>query len=229
MWICLASRRTKSNWNLNDLLKTCKSTRSNTKFCTSYEDTLYWTSPYLAYFGGGILDKNSNLTIDSENSQKALTFYKNLKNKYHYAPEKSQVGSSTLAQMFLDGKIVFYLSGRWMYPKITEKANFNWAVINFPYGDSPQLSDVSGWAVAKSSKNKISAIKFVQFMSGKKASEYFTQTGLIVPARKDSAQILNNSNHNEKIFLKVIEKSVNTPVRKDYNKITDKLNKELDL
>lgn len=215
-----------SNWDLAELMERCKYLTNDKTFCISYEDTIYWLTPYLSYFGGGILDNK----INSKYSQKAINFYKNLKNKYHYAPEKSQVGSSTLAQMFLDKKIVFYLSGKWMYPKISEKADFNWAIINFPYGTSPQLTDVSGWAVSKSSKNKESAIKFVQFLADENASKYFTQTGLIVPARKTVAQQLNNNNkHNEKIFLEVVQKSCPTPVNKNYNKITDKLNRKLDL
>lgn len=216
------------NWNLDELIKKCDTIKGKTDFCISYEDTLYWVMPYLSYFGGGVLDRNSEDIIYSDKSVEAIDFYKSLKTK-KYAPEKSQVGSSTLAQMFLDGKIAFYLSGRWMYPKISEKADFNWSVINFPYGISPQACDVSGWAVAKTSKNKESAIRFVQYVSGEKTSKYFADTGLIVPARMDSAKVLNNNRHNEKVFLEIIEKSENTSVRKDYNKLTDKLNKELDL
>ncbi len=217
-----------SSWRLEELLDKCSGLRNETEFCISYEDTIYWVSPYLSYFGGGVLDKNLQPIVNSNESRKAISFYKDLKTKYHYAPEKSQVGSSTLAQMFLDEKIVFYLSGRWMYPKISETAKFSWGVINFPYGKAPQACDVSGWAVSKSSKNKDAAIKFVQFLSSEYTSKYFTETGLIVPARKDTAKILNSSSHNEKVFLEVMDKSANTPVSKDYNKITDKLNKELD-
>lgn len=217
------------HWDINDLMDICNKTSNMSEFCMSYEDSVYWLTPYLAYFGGGIFDKHNNLIIDSDGSKHAINFYRKLKNKYHYAPSKSQIGSSTLAQMFLEGKIIFYLSGRWMYPKISEKANFSWAVINFPYGENLQYCDVSGWAVSRNSKNKESAVKFVQFLSSKTTSEYFTKTGLIVPARKDSAKILNNNKHNERIFLEVIENSENTPVNKNYNKLTDKLNKELDL
>lgn len=216
------------NWTLENLIKECGILIDKKTFCISYEDTIYWLSPYLAYFGGGVLDNDLNIIADSTQSQTAINFYKDLK-KYHYAPEKSQVGSSTLAQMFLDGKIVFYLSGRWMFPKISENATFKWAVINFPYGESPQLVDTSGWSIAKTSRHKESAIKFVKFLADKKSSEYFAETGLIVPARKDSAKILNNNLHNEKVFLDVIEKAMSTPVSKDYNKLTDKLNKKLDL
>lgn len=216
-------------WTVNNLTEQCKSVDNNS-FCLSYEDTLYWVSPYLSYFGGGILNKNSDLIINSEESKQALTFYKDLKTKYHYAPDKSQIGSSTLAQMFLNKQITFYLSGRWIYPKINEKADFNWAVINFPYGKTPQLSDVSGWSIAKSSKHKSTAIKFVQYMASEKTSEYFAKTGLVVPANRNTAnKFINKPIHNEKVFCEVIKHSSATPVNKEYYKITDELNKKLDL
>lgn len=214
-------------WTLNDFIeKTQKITKQNT-WGIGAEDDIYWVTPYLAYFGGGIFDANYNLIIDSEASKKGLEFYNNLIKKYKVAPTKSQIGSSTLAQMFLEQKIVMYLSGRWMYPKIKEKAGFNWAVVNFPYGKSLQYCDISGWVISKDSKHKESALKFVEFLSSEKCSRYFAQTGLIIPARISTSKDLDKTNHNERIFLEVINKSQNTPVSKDYKKITDKINNEL--
>ena len=213
-------------WSLEEFLLRMKSVAKDDVFGIGVEDKIYWAMPYLAYFGGSILDENYNLIIDSDESKKGLEFYKNLVQKYKVAPTKSQVGSSTLAQMFLDQKIVTYLSGRWMYPKITEKANFNWAVINFPYGKNPQLCDVSGWVISKDSMHKKSALKFVDYLSSEKTSEYFAKTGLIVPARIETSKMLNNLEHNERIFLKVIERSKNTPVSKNYRKVTDKINND---
>ena len=176
------------------------------------------SSPIMAYFGGGVLDENYNSIIDSKETKEGLDFYNNLVHKYKVAPTKSQIGSSTLAQMFLEQKIVMYLSGRWMYPKIQEKAGFNWAVVNFPYGKSLQYCDVSGWVISKNSKHIESALKFVEFLSSEKSSIYFAQTGLIVPARITISKNLDSTNHNERIFLEVINKSQKTPVSKDYKK-----------
>lgn len=213
------------DWKIEDMLKI----NLPNIYTVGYENDIYWALPYLSYFGGGILDSDLDLIISSEQSRKGISFYKNLKTKYHIAPTQSQVGSSTLAQMFLDEKIIFYLSGRWIYPKISEKANFNWAVINFPYGISFQPCDVSGWAISKNSKHKEAAKKFVEYISGDNGSEYYTKTGLIVPARIRIAQKLDNNMHNEKVFIEVINHSANTPVNKEYKKLTDKINKELDL
>lgn len=206
----------KDNWNIEHILKENKDKSS---YIVSYEDDVYWASPYLSYFGE--TDLTNGISNDEE---KGIEFYKSLRDKYKIAPSKSQVGSSTLAQMFLDKKITFYLSGRWMFPKIKEKADFNWAVINFPYGKSKQLADSSGWAITKSCKNKNNAIKFVQYLSSEKSAKYFVETGLIVPARIKASSVLNNPEHNEQVFLDVLKYSKPTVVDKNYKKITDEIN-----
>ena len=214
------------NWTLSDLLDVSKQVSG--MYAVSYEPDIYWVLPYLAYYGGGVLTPDGTNIIASDGSTEGLNYYRNLK-KNGYAPSAAQVGSSTLAQMFLDGKVVFYLSGRWMYPKISEKANFDWGVVNFPYGKAPMPCDSSGWAISKTSKHKDSAYRFVQYLSSKKCIDEFTSTGLIVPARVDSAQSLNKDFRNEKIFLNVIKKSKNTPVNKDYKRIVDDINNDLQL
>ena len=217
----------KEEWNIEEFLFKAQNITSENVFGIGAEDKIYWATPYLAYFGGGVLDESYNIMIESIESKKGLDFYNDLVYRYKVAPTKSQIGSSTLAQMFLDEKIVMYLSGRWMYPKIKEKAKFNWAVINFPYGKNSQLCDVSGWVISKDSKHKESALKFVEFLSNEKTSEYFTKTGLVIPARIETSSLLNNSEHNERIFLEVIKHSKNTPVNKDYKKVTDKIDSKV--
>ena len=128
------------------------------------------------------------------------------------------------AEEILRPRVVFYLSGRWMYPKIKEKAEFNWSVVNFPYGKDKQLADTSGWAVTKDCKNKDVAIKFVQFLSSEKSAKYFAQTGLVVPARIKASKVLENKEHNEKIFLGALTHLRPTIVDKDYKKTVDEIN-----
>ncbi len=200
-------KKPSENWTLEEFLQIAQNTTKNGIFGVSFEEDIYWALPYLQAFDESILE---------DNPQKGLNFYKDLRDKYKVAPSKSQVGSSTLAQMFLDKKIAMYLSGRWMYPKISEKADFNWAVVTFP-GDKGVPCDSSGWAISKNSKHKDSAKKFVQYLSSEKSSEYFTQTGLIVPARIKTSNLIE-----EKAFLNAIKTSVKTPINKDYKKITDK-------
>lgn len=209
---------TKTYANIEELLLTAQKSTTKDSWGIGIEEDIYFIQPYLAYFGEIF---NENLDYKSS---KGINFYTNLRNKYKVAPINSQIGSSTLAQMFLEQKIAIYLSGRWMYPQIKEKATFNWEITSFPKGIAKFPCDASGWAISKKSKNKEVAIKFVQYLSNENSSEYFAQTGLIVPARVKASEILNNTEHNEKVFLDIIPESKNTFVPINYKKLTDKFN-----
>ena len=78
-----------------------------------------------------------------------------------------------MAQMFLQQKLAMHLSGRWLVPKYRAEANFDWDVVQFPQGDVGSIVplDASGWAIAKSSKNKIMARKLVDFLASKENSQ----------------------------------------------------------
>lgn len=213
----------KQNLTIYELLELAKKSSTDKVFALSHENETFWAMPYLRVFGGGVLDEELNLIINSKESAQGIDFYKNLVEEYKVSPSESQVGSLTQAQMFLDGKILFYLSGRWMYPIISEKASFSWQVIPFPEGKLPQLCDTSGWAISKNSKHQEASLRLVEFLSSKEGSEYFTNTGLIVPARIDVSKKLNNTAHNEKVFVEIIKNSQKTPVNKNYRKLLDEV------
>lgn len=187
--------------NLDELIPAIKDVKP---YGVSFEKDIYFMLPYVL-----------TMKEDFLNPQKSAEFYKSLEGKY--APTASQVGTLTLAQMFLQGKIGLYLSGRWMYPKIKDSADFDWDVIPF-CGIVPL--DASGWAIYKDSKHKEQAEKFLQFLSSKKSIEYFNATGLIVPARND-VEIENLA------FKKSVDNSKPLAYTKDYKKIADRLNKKL--
>ena len=189
------------NWTFEDFENLIQKTTDKNHYGVSFERDIYWASPYTTTLG----------------FDKGINFYKSLEGKY--TPTPAQVGSSTLAQMFIDGKLGLYLSGRWMYPKITETAKFPYGVVTFP---GVVTADASGWAISKNSKHKVEAVKFVQYLSSNKSIDYFTQTGLIVPARIDSAK-----NIKEKAFIDAIDKSVPNNVDKNFSKKRDELNKQL--
>lgn len=215
------------NWTLKDLLNIAIKLTDKNIYGLSYEDNIYWAMPYLYYFGEEIIKNNGDINFDIVENSQGLEFYKNLKTKYQVVPTKSQIGSSTLAQMFLEGKIAMYLSGRWIYPKISEQAKFNWSIMTFPIGKYGVAGDASGWAISKNSKHKYNALKFIEFLSNKKNIEDFVDTGLIIPARIDCTDKINNLKHNEKMFIKALTTSKPTTTSKDYNKITDYFNQKM--
>lgn len=224
-------------WTFDDFLilaqKLTKDADNDGKIDTwgiSFEEDLIYYLPYLMSEGGGVLsDDLKTSSINTQESQKGLQFYADLRNKYHVAPTEAESASATMAQLFLQGKLAMQVSGRWLVPKYRSDAKFEWNVINFPAGDEGSIVplDASGWAISKNSKHKTEAMKLIEFLSSKKSIEKFSQSGLIVPARKDVAEgdFLQDSNlpPNNKVFVDVIKTAKPTPVSINYNEIQDEL------
>lgn len=221
------------NWNMTEFLNTAKALTNNGVYGISFEENSLFYLPYMRALEGGILSSNGEQIMNSENSQKGIKFYSDLRNKYRVAPKKYQSASETMAQMFINGRLAMHLSGRWLVPKYREDVKFDWDVVNFPNinGKSSVTLDSSGYAITKVSKRKDDAIKLVEFLSSDKAIQKFTTTGLIVPARIDtinsSAFLDNKKPMNAKVFIDVIKNSEKTPVNKHYKEITDKLDEQL--
>ena len=221
------------NWNITEFLDTAKKLTNNGIYGISFEENSLFYLPYMRAFGGGILSPTGEQIMNSENSQKGIQYYSDLRNKYNIAPKKYPSASETMAQMFINGRLAMHLSGRWLVPKYREDIKFDWDIVNFPNINekSSVTLDSSGYAITKSSKHKEDAVKLVEFLSSDKAIQKFTTTGLIVPARIDTinsqAFLDNKKPKNSKVFIEVIKNSEKTPVNKHYKEITDKLDEQL--
>lgn len=220
----------KQNWTFDDFLQTSKKLTDKNTFGISFEEDPLFYLPYLMSNGGGFLPEE----INKAESQEAINFYADLRNKYHTAPKKNESASATMAQLFLQERIGMYLSGRWMVPKLREEASFDWDIAQFPKGTKGSIVqlDASGWAISKSSKHKTEALKLINYLSDEKSIEKFTQSGLIVPARKDVANsqyFLNGQKpKNAKVFIEIIETSKPTPVTVNYREILDNLKNDME-
>lgn len=221
----------KSDWTFDKFLQTAQSlTKSPQIFGISFEEDLLFYLPYLMSEGGGVLsdDLTKNI-LETDESQKGLKFYSDLRKKYHAAPLKSESASATMGQMFLQGRLAMHLSGRWLVPKYREEAKFDWDIAPFPKGSAGSIVplDASGWAVSKSSKHKKEALLFIKYLSSNENIEKMAQSGLIVPARIDAANskyfLDGKKPEHAKVFLDVINTSKPTPVSVNYNEITDKM------
>lgn len=214
------------NWSLDELLLIAEKFKKHNIKAISYEPSINYALPYMLYFGGGILSDNYVYIADSANSQKGINFYKNLAYKYHYAPTLSEIGSKTVAQLFLEQKIAMHLSGRWLVPKYRQEADFVWDVVNFPKYTSPY--NASGWAISKKSSHINEAVKFVLFLSNKTNISKMASDGLIMPAREDVANsniFMKGNPKSSFVFIKSAQKSPVSKVSRNYNKYVNELNR----
>ncbi|MDD3236539.1 MAG: sugar ABC transporter substrate-binding protein [Candidatus Gastranaerophilales bacterium] len=225
----------KSSMNMVDLAKISSQLKQKGYYSLNYEDmSLFWLY-YAAALGGGVLsDDKKEEIFTSQKTITALEYYSDFINKYHYIPTKSQKASKTSAQMFMNGEIAMYLSGRWMVPKFREMIKFDWDVVEFPHNRANKLYvDASGWAVSRNSKHKKEATAFVKFLASKNSIEKFTKSGLIIPARKDVAysEVFMSTDlkpKNSKIFVDMLNNAKPTPTNENYQRIDDILAEHLE-
>ena len=225
----------RKDWTFDEYLKTAEKLTGHGVFGISFEEDSLFFLPYLMSEGGGILsDDLSTVIVDDVKSQKGLKYYADLRKKYHVAPLAEESASATMAQLFLQEKLAMQLSGRWLVPKYREEAKFDWDIVNFPYGDAGSIVplDSSGWSVAKSSKHKDEAFRLVKYLSSKESIERLTQSGLIVPARRDVREskyfLDGNAPKNAQVFLDVIKTSKPTPVSVNYKEVLDSLSSKFE-
>lgn len=219
------------DWDIEKFLEISKKmTHLPEVFGVSFEESPLYVFPYLNYFGGWTLDDTKNYfkenVLDNTENKKGLEFYSGLRKKYHVAPYKYESASATMAQMFLQQKIAMHISGRWLVPKYRADAKFDWDCVKFPTkSNGTVLMDTSGWAISKNSKNKDIAIEFVKFISNLESSKQFAKSGLIMPARIDSAnsEAFKDGKKplNYNAFIESAKISRPTPVTKNYNEILD--------
>jgi multiple sugar transport system substrate-binding protein len=215
----------KEGWSFEEFLKTSQQlTHLPQIFGISFDDEPYFFLPYLTSFGA-----NNFSNFEDEKLQKGITFYADLRNKYHVAPKKEEAGSATMAQLFLQGRLGMHLSGRWLVPKYRDEAHFNWDVVEFPQNGKNSIVplDSSGWAIAKDSKHKTEAVKLIKYLSSPESIERLTASGLIVPARIDvgnSKAFLDGQQPlHAQVFLSAIKTSVPTPVTINFRADMDNL------
>lgn len=214
----------KKNWTMKDFLITAqKLTHRPDVFGISFDEEPLFYLPYLTVNGGGF----ESGVFENIESRSSLAFYAGLRNKYHVAPLKEESASATMAQMFLQEKLGMHLSGRWLVPKYREEAKFDWDVVEFPAGNNGNVVplDASGWAVSKSSRHKKEALMLIKYLSSEACSKEFTKSGLIVPARIDTAIskvfLDGQKPENAIAFLNIIKNAKPTPVSVDYREILD--------
>ena len=212
--------------NVSELKELAQKVTTKKYFGINTEEEPIFLLSFLASNGGGLLSDNAKkVIINSNKSIEALNLYSDFSNKYHIAPTKAEIGSMTTAQMFINKKIAMYISGRWMVPKFRQVIDFNWDVIEFPSTKTNKIYiDASGFAISKNSKHKNEAVKFIKYITSKQSADKITQSGLITPARIDTAEefILNDKKpKSAKIFLTMINNTKPTPVNENYSKIND--------
>ncbi|PIQ22985.1 sugar ABC transporter substrate-binding protein [bacterium (Candidatus Blackallbacteria) CG17_big_fil_post_rev_8_21_14_2_50_48_46] len=233
----------RSDWTLEEMLKTAQKLTLDQnrdghpeQFGISFQNHfLFWT-PYLWSAGGDFFSPDQKKAkLETPEAISGIQFHADLRHKYHVAPTSAEAGSSTMSQLFVQGKLAMVVNGRWAVPLYRQNLKFKWDIAPFPQGKAGSIvdADASGWVISRKSKHPEQAWKLIEFLAARKASEAFTQPGLIIPARKDVAQSAvflapGKSPASAHYFLKALETGKPTPAIPYWNELLEVLNRSLE-
>lgn len=225
------------SWTMADLLRLSQQLTRDTDgdgqrdvFGISFfgKPPLLWL-PFVWSHGGDLYSSDfTHLRLTEPATVNAIQFMADLRNRWHVAPTRQEVGSATMSQLFLQGKLAMLLSGRWTVPVLRTQAPFAWDVVPFPRGAAGSVVgiDASGYVIARDTAHPKESWAFIQYLSQPQAQTILAQSGLIVPARQDvarSPEFLAGDPRHSRAFIDAIATGYpsHTPIR--WNEVSEEL------
>ncbi|XHR30449.1 MAG: ABC transporter substrate-binding protein [Chthoniobacteraceae bacterium] len=145
----------------------------------------------MASFGARLFDDPARPTravVESEEARAALRIYKTLKDKgWGVAPDVAD--EQGMYQLFRDGRVAFYFSGRWFTPELAGKTKFAWDVAPVPSGPAGSVTFHGGTGIGVWSKtrHRAEALRFLKFYAGRKGADIAMRGGRNVPVYRTMA------------------------------------------
>lgn len=92
-------------------------------------------------------------------------------------------------QLFRDGRVTFFFSGRWMTPEFAGRTRFDWDVVPFPGNGTSNITFHGGTALAvwNGSHRQEAARRFVNFYTSRRGAEIAMKFQRTVPVYRDAA------------------------------------------
>ncbi len=158
---------------------------------------LFWL-PFVFSWGGSLpttAHQAQSAFLPNTPEAKGLAFYQRLRTTLNLAPLSTQVGNTSMTELFLQQKIVGLISGRWVLPALTQQASFQWEIVPLPAGSQGSVVgvDASGYCVSANTKHPKEAVELARFLTSRSAQVAFSQSGLVTPARTDVPLAANQS------------------------------------
>jgi multiple sugar transport system substrate-binding protein len=165
--------------------------------CWGFVDDWVNPDPWVYSLGAYWADRARHPTrwaFDDPRLAQGLQYRADLTLKYRVTPsqaDRSEMGGTSAADLFLNGRAAMFYSGIWKTPYFREGAKFQWDVAEFPKGPTGKRGFWIGsacYGISASSPHKDEAWKLVKFLTGEEAERTFASTGFAVPAMRKVAQ-----------------------------------------
>ncbi len=115
---------------------------------------------------------------------RGIEFRGDLATKHRVTPVSNEMGGRSEIQLFTDGRIGLYMTGRWNYPAMNAIKDFDWDVVLPPTGPGGRWTNGGGggYAILKGTKHQDAAWEALSWLTGEGQKDVADVIG--IPAYK---------------------------------------------
>lgn len=189
-------------WTWNDLLayakKLTRDGNADGKIDVrglGFEPTLNRFAPFIWQAGGPVVDDLENpskMSLLDPQSLEALRFLTDLQHLHHVVPTKAEAESENVEARFAAGRLAMLIDSRRATTSLRQVPGLKWDVAPLPVHPVKKTRAVmlhsDAYCMAKASKNKEGALRFVEFALGREGAEIVAKTGRTVPSLRSVAE-----------------------------------------
>ncbi|HEU5316800.1 MAG TPA: sugar ABC transporter substrate-binding protein [Chloroflexota bacterium] len=186
---------------------------------TTAGDFLTW----LYSAGGAVYNpEGTKVVTDTAEAVRGIEFRGDLVTKHRVTPQSSEMGGRSEIQLFTDGRIGLYMTGRWNYPTMNNIKDFDWDVVLPPTGPGGRWTNGGGggYAILKGAKQTDAAWDVLAWITGEGQKDVADVIG--IPAYKPATEapaFRVSKPANDKAFITLAEK--HTKLQPQHPKHTD--------
>lgn len=180
----------------------------------------YWFQCFLWAFGGGLVDDEKNIYINSDKSIQAMEYVVAQKDKLFPGEIDFANDYNNAMALFKDGQVAMIINGPWATSDILSGDEFtsdnsNLGVAPFPKGPGGQGSPVGGhnYVIYAGTEYPDEVYQFIDFINQAKYQAIFAVKNNLLPTRKSAYEIAEvKANPIIQGFKSQMEVATNRPV-----------------
>lgn len=184
-----------AGWTWNDMVAKARSLTRDGNRGIGFEPSLNRFAPFIWQAGGAIVDNleaPKTMSLLEPAAIEALRYLTDLQHRYHVTPTKAEAESEDVESRFSNGRLGMFIDSRRFTTALRGVKDLDWDVAPLPVHPTRKQPAVmlhaDAFCMAKASKNKDAAFRFVSYSLGPNGQALLSRTGRIVPSRQSVAE-----------------------------------------
>ncbi len=189
-------------------------------------------APFIWQAGGEVVDDvrtPTRITLDTIDVQRALAFVGSLRRQYGVTPSEAEEEAEDAETRFSNQRLAMLIDSRRATTSLRDVKGLDFDVAPLPRDRvAANMLHSDAYCMARASKNKDAAFRFIEFALGKMGAELIARTGRTVPSLRsvaESAAFLDPSQRpaSARVFLDNIALLKRFPNIERWNEIESKV------